>query len=250
MDIASALGLIVGFAAVLIGNYLEGGNGSSLLNGPAFLIVFGGSIGASLLHFSPKVFWHGLRMSFWVLMPRKQNLTGLIAKILQWSGRARKEGLLGLEAVLDREQDPLARVGLQLLVDGNEADVIREVMELHIDSRERFDLQASRVFEALGGYAPTTGILGTIIGLIQVMKNLEDPVSLGGGIAVAFVSTIYGVVLANLVFLPIANKLKWHVQSHSQREELLMEGLLAIAEGENPRNIELKLSGYLTPANH
>ncbi|MDT8406925.1 MAG: flagellar motor protein [Methylococcales bacterium] len=245
MDGASVIGVLLSLVAVVVGNQLEGGSFSALVNGPAFLIVAGGTLGATLLQFPPKVFWHGLRLSRFVLVPQDPDLTRLINKIMLWSGRARKEGMLGLEHVLDRERDALSRIGLQLLVDGNESEAIRSVLALHIDMRESMDLQACKIFDAMGGYAPTTGILGTIIGLIQVMNNLEDPVTLGGGIAVAFVSTIYGVVMANLLFLPMANKLKWHVFRQSQTQELVMEGILAIAEGENPRNIELKLNGYL-----
>nr|WP_305906680.1 flagellar motor protein [Methylomarinum sp. Ch1-1]MDP4519378.1 flagellar motor protein [Methylomarinum sp. Ch1-1] len=168
-----------------------------------------------------------------------------IIKIVDWSALARKEGLLGLEGVIEVEQDAFARKGLQLLVDGNEPEAIRDCLEVEITTREQMDLQAANVYHAMGGYSPTIGIIGAVIGLIHVMQNLANPELLGAGIATAFVATIYGVGLANLLFLPIANKLKAQVLMISQAQEMMMEGISAIAEGENPRNIELKLSGYL-----
>ena len=172
-------------------------------------------------------------------------LKAQIKKILNWSTLARKEGLLGLESMVSKEKDTFAKKGLQLLVDGNEPEVIRECLEVELMTKETLDLQAAKVYDALGGYCPTFGIIGAVMGLIHVMQNLSDPKLLGAGIATAFVATIYGVGLANLLFLPIASKLKTNVQSNSHAREMLAEGIVAIAEGENPRNIELKLTGFL-----
>jgi chemotaxis protein MotA len=164
---------------------------------------------------------------------------------VRWSTLARKEGLLGLEAIIDSEKDGFAKKGLQLLVDGNEPEVIRDCLEVELTTKEHLDIQAARVFEAMGGYSPTIGIIGAVIGLIHVMQNLAKPELLGSGIATAFVATIYGVGLANLLFIPIANKLKAHIFQASQAREMVIDGISSIAEGENPRNIELKLSGFL-----
>jgi len=150
-----------------------------------------------------------------------------------------------LEAVVDKENDPFAKKGLQLLVDGNEPDVIRDCMDVEIATIEHKEMQAAKVYEAMGGYSPTIGIIGAVVGLIQVMQNLADPELLGAGIATAFVATIYGVGFANLLFLPVANKLKFQAYALIQEKEMVLEGIAAIAEGENPRNIELKLSGYI-----
>ena len=157
---------------------------------------------------------------------------------------ARKEGLLGLEGVADAEPDPYARKGLQLLVDGAEPEVIRSILEVDLFTQESRDLQAAKVFESMGGYAPTIGIIGAVMGLIHVMGNLANPAQLGSGIAVAFVATIYGVASANLVLLPVASKLKSIAMRQSRYREMLLEGILSIAEGENPRSIELKLQGF------
>jgi chemotaxis protein MotA len=205
----------------------------------------GGTLGATLLQFPPKVFLRSLRISVWIFRPQKLDLNEQIDKIVHWSTLARKEGLLGLEAIIDIESDSFSRKGLQLLVDGSEPEVIRECLELDLMTKEQFDIQAAKVFEAMGGYAPTIGIIGAVIGLIHVMQHLSNPELLGSGIATAFVATIYGVGLANLLFIPIANKLKAQVILATQARELLIEGISSIAEGENPRNIELKLSGFL-----
>ncbi|MGR9117021.1 MAG: flagellar motor protein [Gammaproteobacteria bacterium] len=245
MDILSIIGILLGISAIVGGNLIEGGQLEALMNGPALLIVLGGTLGATLLQFPPAVFLRSLRISLWIFKPEKPVLTLQIRQVVAWSSLARKEGLLGLESVVEKETDPFAIKGLQLLVDGSEPEVIRDCLELDINAKEIQDYQAARLFEAMGGYAPTIGIIGAVIGLIHVMENLTDPALLGAGIATAFVATIYGVGFANLIFLPIANKLKMHVHSLSQAREMLTEGIVAIAEGENPRNIELKLSGYL-----
>jgi chemotaxis protein MotA len=158
---------------------------------------------------------------------------------------ARRSGLLALETVIDASREPFERKGLQLLVDGAEPNVLREALELELNAFEARHRAAARVWEAAGGYAPTVGILGAVMGLIQVMENLTDPAKLGAGIAVAFVATIYGVGLANLVFLPIANKIKTLVAREVSMREMLIEGLVGIANGENPRAIEIRLQGYL-----
>ncbi len=245
MDILSIVGVLIGFSAIIVGNSLGGGDLAFLLNMHAFIIVLGGTLGATFLHFPPKVVWQSIKISRWVIKPEKVFLKSQITKIVDWSALARKEGLLGLEGVIDGEKDPFAVKGLQLLVDGNEPEVIGDCLEVEINTKENMDLQAANVYNAMGGYSPTIGILGAVIGLIHVMQNLANPQLLGAGIATAFVATIYGVGLANLLFLPIANKLKTQVYVMSQAREMMMEGIRAIAEGENPRNIELKLTGYL-----
>lgn len=245
MDILSIVGLIVAFGAILGGQTLEGGHIGSLINGPAALIVFGGTVGAVMIQSPLKVFMSSLRMSLWVLMPPKLQGDQSIERIMEWSNIARKEGLLGLEDIAENETDPFAQKGLQLLVDGSEPDVIRRVMEVDLEAKEHHGNQAAKVFEGLGGYCPTVGIIGAVMGLIHVMGNLADPSKLGSGIATAFVATIYGVGLANLLFLPIASKLKALVHAQTQLNEMIIEGVISIAEGENPRNIETKLQGFV-----
>ena len=151
MDILSILGILIGFAAITGGNLLEGGQLDSLLNGPAFVIVFGGTIGATLLQFPPVIFHRALSISLWIFKPKKFLLKSEIKKIIKWSSLARKEGLLGLESVVTKEADPFARKGLQLLVDGNEPEVIRNCLEVELTTKENLDLQAAKVYEAMGG---------------------------------------------------------------------------------------------------
>ncbi|MDX9741512.1 MAG: flagellar motor protein [Gammaproteobacteria bacterium] len=245
MDILSIIGVILAFVAIVGGNILEGGHTGSLLQFTAFVIVMGGTMGAILLQTPFDTFMRGLRMLVWVFMPPRIAATEAIEKIVNWSNIARKEGLLGLEALAENEPEPFARKGLQLLVDGSEPEAIRNIMDVELGVREYQNMQAARIYESMGGYAPTIGIIGAVMGLIHVMENLADPSKLGSGIAVAFVATIYGVGFANLFFLPMANKLKGIVHHQTQFGEMIVEGIVSIAEGENPRNIETKLRGYI-----
>ncbi|ANC04292.1 MULTISPECIES: flagellar motor protein [Pseudomonas] len=245
MDVLSLIGLILAFVAIVGGNFLEGGHVGALLNGPAGLIVIGGTLAAALLQSPLSAFKRALQILRWIFFPPRVDLAGGIDRVVNWSLTARKEGLLGLEGVADAEPDPYARKGLQLLVDGAEPESIRSILEVDFLTQESRDIQAAKVFESMGGYAPTIGIIGAVMGLIHVMGNLADPSQLGNGIAVAFVATIYGVASANLILLPVANKLKAIVMRQSRYREMLLEGLLSIAEGENPRSIELKLQGFM-----
>ncbi len=245
MNPLSIIGIILGFGAILFGNMLDGGHIASLLNLPAFIIVMGGTVGAVCLQFSPSIFFKSIRKTKQVFVPPRLELRKQIEKIVNWSLIARKNGLLDLEKVIDKEPDLFIQKGLQLLVDGNEPDIIRDAMEVDREVSEYFDLQMAKVFEAMGGYAPTVGIIGAVMGLIHVMQNLSEPALLGQGIATAFVATIYGVGSANLIFLPIAQQLKSQAHALSQSRAMMIEGVIGIAMGENPRNIELKLSGFL-----
>lgn len=245
MDILSLAGIVLGLAAIIGGNLLEGGHVGSLLQLTAFVIVFGGTSGAILLQTPMPVFMRSLKMLGWVFIPPKVKADEAIQKILGWSQVARKEGLLGLESAVEAEPDEFAKKGLQLLVDGTEPDAIRTILEVDIGAKEHGDTAAAKVFEGMGGYSPTIGIIGAVMGLIHVMENLSDPAKLGAGIAVAFVATIYGVGMANLFFLPFASKLKNHVHGQSQFREMIIEGIVSIAQGENPRAIETKLKGYV-----
>ncbi|AFU97711.1 flagellar motor protein [Simiduia agarivorans] len=248
MDLLTILGVIIGFAALIGGNWLEGGSWTSLLNGPAAIIVIGGTVGAALLQTPRNRLRRSLSMLPWILKaPATPYHTG-VKQVVRWAAAARKEGLLGLEALSESERNPFARKGLQLLVDGSEPEDIRRVLENDLDILESRDIDAVRFFESMGGYAPTIGILGAVMGLISVMQNLADPSQLGPGIAVAFVATIYGVALANLLLIPVANKLSQCVLEQSRYRELMLEGIVAIAEGENPKAIEMKLNGYTQQA--
>ncbi len=246
MNLLSVFGVVIGIGAVLTGNRLDGGHIDSLLNGPAFVIVFGGTLGAVCVQFSPSVFFKSLKILIRVFFPQPIQLKVQIEKIVKWSNIVRKNGFLDLERLITIEQDPFVKKGLQLLVDGNEPDIIRDILDVEIVAQEYANLQIAKVYESMGGYAPTIGILGAVMSLIHVMQNLTEPALLGQGIATAFVATLYGVGSANLVFLPIAQQLKSQAYALTHLREMVLEGVIAIAEGENPRNIELKLSGFIT----
>jgi chemotaxis protein MotA len=245
MDILSILGLIVGFGAILVGQYLEGGHIDTILNAVALLIVLGGTLGAVMLQTPMNTFLRAMRRSSWVFVPPKMEAHALLEKILEWNQVARREGLVRLESMAMDETDLFVQKGLQLIADGAEPELIREVLENDLDLEEEDDTQAAKVYEAMGGYSPTIGIIGAVMGLIHVMGNLADPSSLGSGIAVAFVATIYGVGLANLLFLPIGNKMKALVAQRTRIRMMLIEGLIGVADGDNPRNIESRLQAYL-----
>jgi chemotaxis protein MotA len=245
MDVLSIIGVILALTAIIGGNALEGGHIDSLVNGPAMVIVIGGTIGAILLQTPVTIFIHAIRLSGTVFITPKLDMSAAIDKLVVWSNIARKDGLLGLEEIAETEPDLFVRKGMQLLVDGSEPEIIRSILEVELESREHHDLQAAKVFESMGGYSPTIGIIGAVMGLIHVMQNLADPAKLGSGIATAFVATIYGVGLANLFLLPFGNKLKSMAMGKSHYRDMMIEGIVSIAEGENPRNIESKLQGYL-----
>lgn len=245
MDFSSLIGIAVALAGIIGGQLLEGGYVGSLLQSAAFLIVLGGTAGAVMVQSPARVFVRGVRMAKWIVLPPEFAPRRLIAEIMRWSNSARKEGLLALERHADMAADPFARKGLRLLADGASPEKLRDAMEVEINTFEEHHRQAARIWEAAGGYSPTIGILGAVLGLIHVMENLSDPSRLGGGIAVAFVATIYGVGLANLVFLPLANKLKTLIARQVLAREMLVDGLVSIASGENSRMIENRLLGYV-----
>ena len=244
MDFLSIVGLVVAIGSIVLGQLLEGGHLASILQPTAFLIVIGGTLGAAMLQYPLPVFLRSIRMLPWVVRPPLLDPDGAIRDIVQYSEMARRNGLLALESAIDDIDDPFLRRGLQLLVDGADPAKIRATMENESQAVEHHDSQAAKVLESAGGYAPTVGILGAVLGLIHVMENLADPSKLGAGIAVAFVATIYGVGSANLFFLPVANKMKNIVHERAKLQDLIVDGLVAIAEGENPRMIEGRLQGY------
>jgi chemotaxis protein MotA len=245
MDILSVAGLTLALFSLIGGAILKGAGVKSLLSMAAFTIVVLGTIAAICVQTPLPVMKRALEIFKWVIRPPALGTEALIGKLVDWSQVARKQGLLGLEPMLEREPDEFLKRGLQLVVDGGEPDAIREIMEVELHARESADLQAARVWEGMGIYSPTLGIIGAVLGLMAVMRNLEDPSKLGHGIAAAFTATVYGIGFANLLFLPVANKLKVAILARTQMREMTIEGLIAIAQGENPRRIESRLQGYL-----
>ena len=245
MDKISVLGLLVGLSSIIAGQLLEGGSVMSLVQPTAFFIVIGGTLGAVMLQSPLPTFLGGMRILRWVFVPPAVAPRRLIDQIVGWSHVARKEGLLALEVQIPSLKDAFSRKGLQLLVDGAEPERLREVLDVEIASYEAQMKRAARIWESAGGYAPTIGILGAVMGLIHVMENLSDPSKLGAGIAVAFVATIYGVGSANLIFLPISKKLIAAIDRLISIREMFVDGLVGIANGDNPRIIESRLLGYV-----
>lgn len=245
VDITTILGIVVALGAIVGGQILEGGHVNTLLQLTAFVIVIGGTMGAIMIQYSLPVFLLGVKLIRWAVVPPPVNLDEIVEQIVAWSNTARRGGLLSLEPILMEMQDPFLKKGLQMLVDGAEPEKLRETLDVEISAYEEHYRQAAKVWESAGGYAPTIGILGAVMGLIHVMENLSDPSKLGGGIAVAFVATIYGVGSANLFFLPVSNKIKAVIGREIVRRQMVTEGLVAIANGENPRLIDTKLRGFI-----
>jgi len=245
MDILSVIGLLLAVGSLLVGAVLKGAGIHSLLSSAAFMIVVIGTIAAICLQTPLAVMKHALRIAPWIFRPPPVRRAELIKKMIDWSNTARKQGLLGLEPMIEQETDAFVRRALQLVVDGSEPETIRSILEVDLQVREQVDTRAAKVFEGMGVYSPTLGIIGAVLGLMAVMQNLADPSKLGHGIAAAFVATIYGIGLANLLLLPMASKLKSVIQGQSQVREMVIDGMMAIAHGENPRTIEAKLQGYL-----
>ncbi len=245
MDILSIVGLVLALNAILVGAVLKGAGIMALVSAAAFMIVVVGTIAAIFIQTPLPVMRRALRIFPWVIRPPARDGKKLITKIVEWSNTARKQGLLGLEPTIAREEDEFVKKALQLVVDGSEPESISNVMYVELNMREHADLSAAKVFEGMGVYSPTLGIIGAVLGLMAVLQNLADPSKLGHGIAAAFTATVYGIGLANLLFLPVAAKLKAIIQRQTQFRELVIDGMLCIAQGENPRAIEAKLQGYL-----
>lgn len=244
MDWGSLAGLVLALAAIAGGQWVEGGKLAALVQPAALVIVLGGTLGAVLLQNGMGTLWRGLRLAGKAFAPQPPFYEALIASIQGWSKTARADGFLQLERYLTDQRDPFITKGMRMLVDNVDAETLRSILETDIDSYERWERQSIRVWEAAGGYAPTIGILGAVLGLMRVMDNLGEPALLGSGIAVAFVATVYGVALANLVCLPIANKLKKQLALELLKRTMLADALVSIARGENSGVIQERMNSH------
>ncbi len=245
MDWTSLIGVVLALAGLLIGQTLEGGKLGSLVQPAAFAIVVIGTFGAVLLQSRAATFTRAMRMLRWVFAAPPDRRAMLARDISLWSMHARRDGLLSLEQYSQGNRDKIIAKGLRLIVDGIAPDKLREILDVEISAYEFAERQAIKVWESAAGYSPTIGILGAVLGLIHVMENLTDPSKLGSGIAVAFVSTVYGVGLANLLFYPIANKLKGIVAESVVEYEILGAVFFDIASGDHSRVIEERVNGLL-----
>jgi chemotaxis protein MotA len=245
MDLTTILGIVIALGSILGGQVLEGGHVSSILQATAFIIVMGGTIGAVCVQNPLGVVIKGVKLLSLAIFDPKQDAKATVAQIIDLAGVARKQGLLALEGRLKDIRDPFFKKGLQMIVDGTEPKIIQGILEVEVEHHEEEGVNGAKIWEAAGGYAPTVGILGAVLGLIHVMENLADPSKLGGGIATAFVATVYGVGAANLFFLPLGTKIKLKIKRETTMRTMIIEGLVGLAQGENPRMLQEKLSGYL-----
>ena len=248
MDKSSIGGVFLAIAGIVAGLLIEGGNVGQILQPTAALIVFGGTMGAVLLQFPlPTVVAAFRNLGHVFSAPRKQNLD-LIKLLVSFANKARRNGVVSLDADLPAIHDPFLKQALMLAVDGTEPSDLRKIMRVCLDSATESEERLPAVFESAGGFSPTIGILGAVLGLIQVMHHLDNMNEVGRGIAVAFVATIYGVGIANLFFLPFAGKMHIRIRDEQQRREMMLEGVVSILEGMNPRMLEVKLAGFLDSA--
>lgn len=245
MDIFAALGTIGGVAFILTAQAMEGGNVMQLIQPSAALIVFGGTIGAVVASFPVADLKNALSMIKDVWFPPTVHIDPLIAEIVGFAQKARKEGVIVLEKEAKNASDLLLTIGLEAVADGADPSLVQGMMENQISQLEEKVEKGAKVYESAGAYSPTLGIIGAVLGLIQVMQNLSDPSKLGAGIAVAFVATIYGLFFANLVLLPMSSRIKCNFKELILAKEIMLEGILAIQAGESPALIERKLQSFL-----
>jgi chemotaxis protein MotA len=238
-------GVLVALGAVLVGNVIEGGHLASLVGGPAALIVVGGTIGAVMVQYPMSTLTGAVKAALGTFKAPAHDPAKLVEEIVDYANKARKDGILALEKVAESASDGFLKKALMMAVDGADATTLRETMELAIAQEEEHGEDQAKAFEAAGGYAPTVGIIGAVLGLIHVMSNLSDIAKVGAGIAAAFVATIYGVAVANILFLPLGGRIKLKVRELAQTREMVLTGILAIQSGMNPKLVRDRLSEYL-----
>jgi chemotaxis protein MotA len=243
-DLGTLAGIAIALAGIIGGLLLEKGRIQDIAQGTAAMIVLGGTFGAVLVTTPFQIFWRAMKRLTDVFLEMRSSTDSVIAEIIQFSMKARKNGIVSLESEAMAIPDPFLRKALNLAVDGTELQELRKMMEVDITQGEQAGEAEAKVWEAAGGYAPTIGIIGAVMGLIQVMKHLEDIKAVGHGIAVAFVATVYGVGSANIFFLPAANKLRARARQTAVLKEIMLEGVMGIVEGLNPTLIRLKLESF------
>lgn len=248
MDLATLLGLVVGWASVGVGALLKGGKPEYYISVPAFLLVFGGTLGATVVSYSLKQMLDLPRVTLHAFLHRPLDIPGTMNRLIRFADRARREGLLSLEGEIQEKDDPFLAKGVRLVVDGTDSAVLREILDTEVELMEERHRVGESIYTTMAGFSPTLGIIGTVISLINMMMQLDDPSKLGHMLAAAFIATLYGVALANLVFLPLANKLRARSQEEVLLRQVVIEGVLAIQAGKNPRVIEEKLRAFLSPA--
>lgn len=245
MDIASIGGILLAVIGILAGMMIEGGSIAQITQPTAAMIVIGGTLGAVMLQFPLNIFLAAFKSIAKVFLHKDADGEVILTQLVAFANKARKSGIVSLDADLPTITDPFLKQALMLAIDGTEPSEVRAIMQLELDNKSEIEEKIPAVFEAAGGYSPTVGIIGAVLGLIQVMKNLANIDEVGRGIATAFVATIYGVAMANLICLPAAGKLKFRHREEQRIKEMMLEGVISILEGMNPRMIETKLRTYL-----
>src|SRR5256885_29753 len=245
MDLATILGIVIALGFILGGQAIEGGSILQILQPTAAMIVFGGTIGATMIGFPMSVMKQAVSDLMLVFKEDEIRASDVIDDVVKFTTKARREGIISLEKDAQGIKDEFFKKSIMMAVDGSEPKELRQTMEVELSYMEERGEHSAKVYEAAGGFAPTIGIIGAVLGLIQVMQHLDNIEEVGKGIAVAFVATIYGVASANIFFLPAAGKLKFKHRKRMIIKEMMLEGVLGILEGQNPRLIEGKLTSFL-----
>ena len=246
LDKSTVGGIAVALGGIGLGLVMDGGKLAQVLQPTAALIVFGGTIGAVMVQFPLRIVIQAVKQLKDVFLSTEPEPDSLVQNLLRYAYKARRDGLLSLDAEVAKIKDPFLRESLMLAIDGVNSSDLRKMMELQLDYEGEKQERIPTVFDAAGGFAPTIGIIGAVMGLIQVMQHLQDINQVGKGIAVAFVATIYGVASANLLFLPWAGKIRIRMRERQVIQEMMLEAVLSILAGMNPRALELQLNSYLT----
>lgn len=245
MDIASVAGIALAIIGIFAGMMIEGGSIAQITQPTAAMIVIGGTTGAVMLQFPLNIFLAAAKQAMKVFITGGVDGDAIVTQLVAFANKARKSGIVSLDQDLAMIEDPFLKQSLMLAVDGTEPSELRTIMQMQLENKAEIEEKIPQVFEAAGGYSPTVGIIGAVLGLIQVMQHLDNIDEVGRGIAVAFVATIYGVALANLICLPAAGKLKIRHREEQMIKEMMLEGVISILEGMNPRMIEMKLKTFL-----
>ncbi len=247
MDLATIIGLLVAWGALAVALIMEGGRPADLVNPSAFILVLGGTIGATTIAFSMKQLASVPMIVRNAFFTSEADLAQMIRIVVDFARKARKEGILALEEECRSIDNKFLQTGLRLVIDGTPSEMVREILETEIVSLQERHKVGQSIFNTMGGFAPTLGIIGTVMGLVHMLASLNQPGKMGPAIAAAFIATLYGVAFANLVFLPIGTKLKSKTSEEIIAYDMIVEGILSIQAGDNPRMVESKMMAYLPP---
>jgi len=248
MKAATPIGIVVALGGIALGAIMEGTNLAAVINIPAFLIVFGGTAGACIAASGMSAFLLFPKLYIKAFKGEQPDFAGRVQTLVAHADKARKDGLLALEEEVEQIDDEFVKKGLQLVVDGTDPDLVCEIMEAEIGAMKKRHKAGAGVFEKAAGFAPTMGVLGTVMGLVHVLENLDKPETLGPAISGAFIATLFGVGAANVIFFPVANRLSGLSAAEAEEREIVLEGVLAIQAGENPRVVQEKLLSFIAPA--